>query len=68
MLPWDVWGIMPQPGETLDEETIRRFDDLSLRTRDPETFFRNVRVLYDTIQLKVPPVVFNAVRQKPEPV
>jgi hypothetical protein len=68
MLPWDVWGIMPQPGEALDEETIRRFDDLSLRARDPETYLHDVRLLYDTIQLKVPPVVFNAVRQKPEPV
>ncbi len=68
MLPWDVWGIMPQPGAALDDETFRRFDDLALRACEPDVYFQDLRLLYDTVQLKVPPVVFNAVLQRPEKV
>ena len=35
MLPWDVWGIMPHLGATLDEAAFRRFDDVALRTHEP---------------------------------
>ena len=66
MLPWDVWGIMPHLGATLDEAAFRRFDDVALRTHEPDTYFGDLRVLYDTVELSVPSVVYNAVLQKME--
>jgi hypothetical protein len=65
MLPWDVWGAMPQPG---DEPDFARFDALAELTCDPDTHFAELRALYETDAIKVPPVVFNAVLQRPEPV
>ena len=65
MLPWDVWGAMPQPGEEPDAAT---FDTWAALTLDPDAHFDALRKLYATDAIKVPKIVFNAVRQKPEPV
>jgi hypothetical protein len=65
MLPWDVWGAMPQPGETPD---FAQFDVLAELTRDPDKHFAELRKLSENDAVKVPPVVFNAVLQKPEEV
>ena len=63
MLPWDVWGAMPQPGEAPD---FARFDAWAALTLDPDVHFAELRALYATDDLRVPPVVFNAVLQKPD--
>ncbi|HTT98906.1 MAG TPA: transglutaminase-like domain-containing protein [Rhizomicrobium sp.] len=68
MLPWDVWGEMPQPGSELNEAQVERFDDLAALTRDPDRNFGRLRSEYKTEGLNVPPVVFNAVLQRPETV
>lgn len=65
MLPWDVWGAMPQPGETPD---FAKFDAWAELTREPDAHFAELRALYATDDLRVPPVVFNAVLQKPQQV
>jgi hypothetical protein len=65
MLPWDVWGAMPQPRETPD---FARFDAWAALTREPDTHFAELQKLYESDAIKVPPVVFNAVLQRPEPV
>lgn len=65
MLPWDVWGAMPQPGEEPDAAT---FDTWAALTLDPDAHFDALRKLYATEAVHVPKVVFNAVLQKPEPV
>ena len=36
MLPWDVWGVMPRPGERIDDEHMELFDRLAALTRDPD--------------------------------
>ena len=63
MLPWDVWGAMPQPGEEPDAAT---FDAWAALTLDPDAHCDELRALYATQAIAVPPVVFNAVRQRPE--
>jgi hypothetical protein len=65
MLPWDVWGAMPQPGR---EPDAAAFDAWAAPTLDPDAHFEALRALYATQALEVPPVVFNAVRQMPEQV
>lgn len=69
LLPWDVWGGMPPPDETLDEEALAFFDRLAALTREPDAEFAKLRSLYDDdARLRVPATVFNAVRQRPEAV
>jgi hypothetical protein len=68
MLPWDVWGEMPQVGTALNAAQFARFDDLAALTRDPDKHFDRLQAEYQTDGLKVPPVVFNAVLQRPETV
>jgi hypothetical protein len=69
LLPWDVWGGMPQPDERLHEEALEFFDRLAALTRKPDAEFARLRSLYDGDErLRVPATVFNAVRQRPEAV
>lgn len=68
MLPWDVWGEMPRPGSELNEAQFNRFDALAELTRDPDKHFDELVRAYESDTLKVPPVVFNAVTQRPETV
>jgi hypothetical protein len=68
MLPWDVWGEMPQVSSDLNAAQMNRFDDLAALTRDPDKNFDALVSEYKSDALKVPPVVFNAVLQKPETV
>jgi hypothetical protein len=68
MLPWDVWGEMPQPGSELNAAQFKRFDDLAAMTRDPDKHFDELMRGYKSDTLKVPPVVFNAVTQRRETV
>jgi hypothetical protein len=68
MLPWDVWGEMPQVGSELHAAQFARFDDLAAMTRDTDAHYDELRASYNSDALKVPPVVFNAVLQRPETV
>jgi hypothetical protein len=69
MLPWDVWGAMIQPGETVPPEKFALFDKLSVLTLDPDAHFAELRALYrDDPALAVPAQVFNVQRQRMEPV
>lgn len=65
MLPWDCWGAIPQPNETLTEEQLAFFDHLAMLTADPDTNFAELRKLYNSgDQIRVPGTVFNAVLQR----
>jgi len=69
MLPWDSWGAMPGPVEAMDEATLEWFDHLAELTRDPDAAFDAlVAVNRDDERQRLPPVVFNAVRGRPESV
>jgi hypothetical protein len=67
MLPWDVWGAMIKPNETITPEKFSLFDRLSALTIDPDAHFAELRALYrDDLSLRVPPQVFNFLRQQME--
>jgi hypothetical protein len=64
MLPWDVWGAMPQPNEPLDAR-FSYFDQLAALTLSDSLDKLRSRFEGDP-GLRVPPVVFNAVLNRPE--
>ena len=67
MLPWDVWGAMAGPDESLGEERLALFDQLAAQTRAPDRAFPELRKLYEGDgRLRVPSTVFNAVLNRPE--
>lgn len=67
LLPWDVWGGMTRPGEPIADELLALFDRLAALTHEPDAAFAELRALYaHDERLHVPPVVFNAVLNRPE--
>jgi hypothetical protein len=69
MLPWDVWGAMPAPDETITGEQNALFDRLAGLTGDPDAAFAELSAAYaDDPRLHVPDRVYNAVRNRAEPV
>ncbi|MFG3341147.1 transglutaminase domain-containing protein [Glycomyces sp. NPDC048151] len=68
LLPWDVWGRMPEPEDEIDADLTALLDDLAAVTADPDTA-ADVRARYETDdRIRVPEQVRNAVRQTAEPV
>jgi Transglutaminase-like superfamily len=66
MLPWDCWGAMPKPDDHVDNEF---FDRLAGLTADPAATFADLIAAYAADdRLRVPPVVRNAVLNRPDPV
>jgi hypothetical protein len=69
MLPWDTWGAMPRPGETLTHDQLAFFDHLAALTRAPEAAFAELRESYrQDDRLRVPSAVHNAVLNRMEAV
>jgi|SRR5271165_64824 len=69
MLPWDVWGAMPAPDDTIGDEQHTLFDRLAGLTRDPDATFVDLTAAYaGDPRLLVPATVRNAVLNRPEPV
>ena len=69
MLPWDVWGAMPAPDETISDEQYALFDRLAGLTRDPDAAIAGLTAAYaGDARLHVPATVYNAVLNRPEPV
>jgi Transglutaminase-like superfamily len=67
MLRWDVWGAMPHPDAWLKTDDLAFFKHLAALTRQPDESFEQQRRLYeDDSRLRVPPTVFNALRNRPE--
>jgi hypothetical protein len=67
MLPWDKWGAMPEPDETLDDDRFALFDRIAALTRAPDAAFAELVRLYDCDdRLRVPAVVFNPVLNRTE--
>ena len=69
MLPWDVWGGMPDPDEQLGDDHLAFFDGLAALTRAPDASFEDLRARFESDdRLRVPETVFNSVRQRQEAV
>ncbi len=69
LLPWDVWGAMPGPADSIDDELAALFDRLADLTVEPDVSFASLRDLVEgDDRLRVPPMVRNAVRDREEPI
>jgi hypothetical protein len=69
MLPWDVWGAQPPPDAPLESERQSFFDDLAALTSDPDASFAELRQRYESDdRVRVPRMVTNAIRGRPESV
>ena len=69
MLPWDVWGAVPEPNRQLGDDELAFFDRLAATLSSLDASFEELRALYrDDERLRVPGTVFNALRQRMEPV
>lgn len=68
VLPWDVWGAKPPPGE-LSADQLAYFDELAELTFDAEANFETLRQRYESDpSLRLPEKVLNALRQREEAV
>jgi hypothetical protein len=68
MLPWDVWGVMSMNDDALTEEKRVLLDRVAALTlADDKKSFPELRQLYESEDgLRVPKLVFNAMRQVQE--
>jgi hypothetical protein len=67
MLPWDVWGAMPKPDDELDTETLALIDRIAALTIASDDALPEIHSTFDRDErLRVPHVVFNALRNAPE--
>src|SRR5579862_8407855 len=67
MLPWDVWGLMVMNDEALTADKKALLDRVAALTLAGDDAFAEVRAIYESDEsLRVPPVVFNALRNAPE--
>jgi hypothetical protein len=64
MLPWDVWGVMPGPSDTVSEELAGLFDRLAAVTLEPEV--AGLGELMADERIRVPATVLNAVLGREE--
>ena len=69
MLPWDVWGAMDMNDDALTGEKKALIDRVAALTLAGDEAFGDVRAIYESNErLRVPPVVFNALRNAPDEV
>jgi hypothetical protein len=62
LLPWDLWGVMPEPGDAIDAAL---FDELAVATLSDED---RLPALMADDRLRVPAEVFNVQHGRKEPV
>jgi hypothetical protein len=69
MLPWDVWGLMAMGDDALTDEQKTLLDHIAALTLAGDNKFAEIRAIYESDdRLRVPPVVFNAIRNVQESV
>lgn len=69
MLPWDVWGAMPEPGDAIPEADVELFDRIATMTVDAGDDLATLRELVASDpRLRVPATVWNANLRRLEPV
>ena len=69
MLPWDVWGLMTMDDAGLTDQHKALLDRIAMLSLAGGEAFGEVREIYESDErLRVPPVVFNALRNAREPI
>jgi len=63
MLPWDVWGMMPGPTETIADEDCTFLDRIAMLTLDGDDGIAALEEGYEDPRVKVSGKVFNADRK-----
>jgi hypothetical protein len=66
VLPWDVWGLMQMGDAGLLDEKGALLDRVAALTLAGDSSFAEMRAIYENDRLRVPPMVFNALRNSPE--
>jgi transglutaminase superfamily protein len=66
LLPWDCWGIMPEPTDHISEASLALFDKLAEFTQSPDESLSELEQLMRDGRLQVPPKVRSAARQRHE--
>jgi hypothetical protein len=67
VLPWDCWGAMPGPEDTIGSELALLFDRLAALTETPDASHAELDRLWSGDErLRVPPAVRNAARNRDE--
>ena len=67
LLPWDVWGAMPLPGDDMGDDLLAFLDQIAVLTHDPDANFAELRARYASDdRLRAPASVFNALRERDE--
>ena len=68
MLPWDVWGVMPMGDDGLLDGGKSALLDraAAAATLAGDSALTEIREVYEDDRLRVPAMVFNALRQAPE--
>ena len=67
LLPWDMWGGMPEPGDPIPDVLAEEFDEVAAITADPDTAARS-GARYADERFHVPAHVYNFVRRTSESV
>jgi hypothetical protein len=69
MLPWDVWGAIPRPEDSIDDERLALFGRLAELTREPDATFAELTAVYAAdARLRVPDIVYSGARKHTEPI
>jgi hypothetical protein len=67
VLPWDVWGAQPAEAVELSQAELAFFDEIALLTADPDANFDALqRRFAEDGRLRLPDVVFDALRRREE--
>jgi hypothetical protein len=67
LLPWDVWGAMDMNDEAITGEKKAMLDRIAALTLAGDDAFAEIRAIYDSDdRLRVPPIVFNVLRNAQE--
>jgi hypothetical protein len=68
VLPWDCWGAMPRPEDTIGDDLALLFDRLAALTETPDACYAELdRLCQDDERLRVPLAVRSAARNRYEP-
>lgn len=60
MLPWDVWGMMPEPTQVISDNDKQFLDYIASLTLDCDSMITEIQKIYDDPRVKVFQKIYNA--------